>query len=630
MATLIPPRQLNGNGRGTLGHELLRMEAVDDATLAAAVEDQHRTRERLGVVLIRRGVDPENVARALARQLRLTYVPPPLAPDAAAVRLLDGSLARRLGVMPLDVTERVLRVAIADPLNLQALDDVQFRTGHRVEACVALQSAIEAAHSLAYDAAAVTQILERYAGDAHSSSVPNAPAADAEEASALRRASEAPPIIELVNLILSRAIEQRASDIHLEAGSGGMQVRARVDGVLREIMAVPASARGAVVSRIKVMAGLDIASKRKPQDGRGSVRIGAREVSLRISTLPAQGGEKVVIRLLGSENAAQSLDQLGLLPDERTRMMTLLGRSHGLILVTGPTGSGKTTTLYAALAALDRERRNILTLEDPVEYRLRGLTQVQVNRKAGLSFSSALRATLRQDPDVIMVGELRDRATVDTALAAALTGHLVLSTLHTNDAPSAAARLCDMGAAPYLVGAAVIGVIAQRLARRLCPHCAVDAPADPMELHELGLPSRGSTTYLPRGCNRCNGHGFKGRVGIFEIMPMGPALRELVAKRASAEQLREVARGEGLVPLGVDAWRKVRAGLTSLEEVKPLLRTIAEDSPVCSGCGHPQRRSFTACPSCGRRLRVRCRCGAMLQTGWRFCADCGAESTKPG
>jgi type IV pilus assembly protein PilB len=297
-------------------------------------------------------------------------------------------------------------------------------------------------------------------------------------------------------------------------------------------------------------------------------------------------------------------------------------RSHGLILVTGPTGSGKTTTLYAALASLDRDTRNILTLEDPIEYRLRGLTQVQVQRRAGLGFAAALRATLRQDPDVIMVGELRDRATVDTALAAALTGHLVLSTLHTNDAPSAVARLCDMGAAPYLVSAALIGVVAQRLARRLCPHCAIDSAADPAELQELGLPARASTLYLPRGCSRCNGQGFRGRVGIFEIMAVSPALRELVAKRASAETLREAARAEGLVPLGVDAWRKVRAGITTLGEVKPLLRTIADDAPVCVGCGYPQRRTFTACPSCGRRLRLRCQCGAVMQAEWRFCAEC--------
>ena len=451
------------NGRGTIGHVLLSMGSVDEACLTAALEEQRRTRERLGAVLIRRGVDPEHIARALARQLRLQYAPPPLKPQPDAVRLVDGALARKLCIMPLDVTDRVLRVAIADPLNLQALDDVQFRSGRRVEACVALQSAIETAHSLAYDAAAVTQILERYNGDSPYASAP----AEAEEIGALRRASEAPPIIELVNMIITRSIEQRASDIHLEVGTGAMRVRARVDGVLREIMSVPASARGAVVSRIKVMAGLDIATKRKPQDGRGSVKLGALEVSLRISTLPAQGGEKVVVRLLGSENAAQTLTQLGLLPHERRSLLNLLGRSHGLVLVTGPTGSGKTTTLYASLAALDRERRNILTLEDPVEYRLRGLTQVQVQKKAGLGFAAALRATLRQDPDVIMVGELRDRSTVETALAAALTGHLVLSTLHTNDAPSAVARLCDMGAPPYLVSAALIGVVRQRLARGL-------------------------------------------------------------------------------------------------------------------------------------------------------------------
>jgi general secretion pathway protein E len=358
------------------------------------------------------------------------------------------------------------------------------------------------------------------------------------------------------------------------------------------------------------------------------VKLGAREVALRISTLPAQGGEKVVLRLLGAENAAQTLDQLGLLPDERRTLLNLLGRSHGLVLVTGPTGSGKTTTLYAALSAMDREHRNILTLEDPVEYRLHGLTQVQVQKRAGLGFAAALRAALRQDPDVIMVGELRDRPTVETALAAALTGHLVLSTLHTNDAPSAVARLCDLGAPPYLVSAALIGVVAQRLARRLCPHCAVDSTSDPIEMQELGLPPRSTTVYLPRGCARCDGQGYRGRIGVFEMMSMSGTLRELVARRASAEMLREAARAEGLVPLGLDALRKVRSGLTSLAEVKPLLRTLVDDAPACAGCGYPQRRTFSACPSCGRRLRNRCECGATVQDGWRFCADCGTPSCR--
>ena len=617
MATAMKEAPPGGSSRGVLGQQLLAAGAITAPQLAAAVEEQRRTRERLGTVLVRHGVAPELIAKALAAQLRIAYAAAPLHPKANA--LVDGPTARRLGIVPLEATERTLRVATSDPLNLQNLDDIQFRTGRRVEAEVAVPSAIEAALSLAYDAAAVTHILEHYRDEEVTVDLNAADDGD--------RAVDAAPIIRLVDLIIARAIEQRASDIHLEAGDGGMRVRARVDGVLREVMVVPSSARGAVVSRIKVMAGLDIATKRKPQDGRGAVTSTNGEIALRVSTLPAQGGEKVVLRLLGGETSAQTLDQLGLLPGERRALMHLLGRSHGLILVTGPTGSGKTTTLYAALAALDRERRNILTLEDPVEYRLHGLTQVQVHRKAGLGFAAALRATLRQDPDVIMVGELRDRATVDTALAAALTGHLVLSTLHTNDAPSAVARLCDMGAAPYLVSAALIGVVAQRLARRLCPFCAVDTRADPQELLDLGLPPRASTVYVPRGCERCSGQGYRGRLGIFEIMPMTTAVRELAGRRGSADALREAARSDGLVPLALDAWRKVRSGYTSLEEVKPLIRTLAEDAPGCTGCGFPLRKTFAVCPSCGRRLRVRCGCGATLQQSWRFCGECGAPST---
>lgn len=312
------------------------------------------------------------------------------------------------------------------------------------------------------------------------------------------------------------------------------------------------------------------------------VKVDGREFALRVSTLPAQGGEKVVLRLLESNGRTEPLDALGMAPDQHAQLQRLLQRSHGLVLVTGPTGSGKTTTLYAALAALDRERRNVLTLEDPIEYRLPGLTQVQVNRRAGLSFSAALRASLRQDPDVIMVGELRDRRTVQIALAAALTGHLVLSTLHTNDAPSAPARLIEMGAPPYLVAATLVGVVAQRLARRLCPHCRVDVELEAAELQDLGLAATECTAHVPRGCGRCDGIGYRGRVGVYELMPVTPEIRERILKRASGDALREAARAAGVRSLGEDAWRKLRAGWTSLDEVRPLLRVLADESPHLS------------------------------------------------
>jgi type II secretory ATPase GspE/PulE/Tfp pilus assembly ATPase PilB-like protein len=330
----------------------------------------------------------------------------------------------------------------------------------------------------------------------------------------------------------------------------------------------------------------------------------------------------VVLRLLDSSDAAQRLEHLGMMPELHHEFGRLIARPHGVLLVTGPTGSGKTTTLYAALAALDRERRNVVTLEDPVEYRLPGLTQVQVHRKAGLSFAAALRAVLRQDPDVVMLGELRDRETVEIALAAALTGHLVLSTLHTNDAASAPARLYEMGAPPYLVAGGLVGVLAQRLARRLCAYCRAQRLTRAAQLAAFGLPARDTQLFVPVGCDRCDGTGYRGRVGIYELLSVSPALRQRILRRAAPDALRAQAQTEGLVLMGADAWTKVRAGVTTLAEVAPLLVMAADAVALCQHCGTPTRAPFLACVQCGTRLRTRCRCGRNLQSDWQFCPAC--------
>ncbi|MGH7465267.1 MAG: ATPase, T2SS/T4P/T4SS family, partial [Longimicrobiales bacterium] len=444
----------------------------------------------------------------------------------------------------------------------------------------------------------------------------------------LRRASEAPPVIALVDLMLAQAVQQRASDVHIEPAGTTMRVRARVDGVLREVMVLPPHSRGAVISRIKVMAGLDISVKRRPQDGRTAVQIQGRELALRVSTLPTHGGEKVVMRLLDSSDAGQRLDQLGMSAELHAGIARLLARSHGVLLVTGPTGSGKTTTLYAALAALDRECRNLITLEDPVEYRLQGLTQVQVHRKAGLGFPAALRAVLRQDPDVIMVGELRDRETVEIALAAALTGHLVLSTLHTNDAASAPARLHEMGAPAYLVAGGLIGVLAQRLARKLCVHCRAQRMAHADDLIAFGLPPRDAQVFVPVGCRRCDGTGYRGRIGIYELLVVSPRMRERIVRRAPGDALLELARAEGFMSMGQDAWLKVQSGLTSIAEVAPLLMLAELEGAICRACGVPTRASFNACSACGVCLRPRCACGARLDERWQHCPACARPTSR--
>jgi type II secretory ATPase GspE/PulE/Tfp pilus assembly ATPase PilB-like protein len=429
--------------------------------------------------------------------------------------------------------------------------------------------------------------------------------------------------VALVELLLRRAVERRASDVHVEPAGGGLRVRIRVDGVLQELVELPAHACAPVTSRLKVMGGLDISVKRRPQDGRAALRVAGRDLALRVSTLPAQGGEKVVLRILDPEQAGLPLERLGMAAEPLARMRAMLARSHGVMLVTGPTGSGKTTTLYACLGELDRERRNVVTLEDPVEYRLPGLTQVQVHSRAGLSFGAALRAVLRQDPDVIMVGELRDRETVEIALTAALTGHLVLATLHTNDAATAAARLLEMKAPPYLVAGGLVGVVAQRLARRLCGNCRLERSAGRAELARLGLPLAVERLYDPRGCPRCGGSGFRGRIGVFEVLAVEARMRELILRKAPADTLREAAHAGGMVPLSHDAWRHVRMGATTMEEVAPLLALLSDEAPLCRRCGTALRRGWGWCPACGGGVRRACRCGEWLEDGWRRCPGCG-------
>jgi len=620
------PGRPDASRRRLLGDLLLAAGVVKRVQLDAALAEQRSCRERLGVLLVRSGVDPEQVARALADQLRLPYAAPPLAPEAAALRLVDAALATRRRVVPLHTGERSLTVAMADPLDAAAVDDLQFQTGRRVRVHVASGAAVEAALATAFHSGAVDAILDRITPPApprRGARAAREPAPAAEDTAALRRAAEAAPIVALVELLLRRAVERRASDVHVEPVGGGLRVRLRVDGVLQELVRLPAHAAAPVTSRLKVMGGLDIAIKRRPQDGRATVRAAGRELALRVSTLPAQGGEKVVLRILDPEQAGLPVERLGLAPAPLARLRALLGRSHGVLLVTGPTGSGKTTTLYACLSQLDRERLNVVTLEDPVEYRLPGLTQVQVHRRAGLGFGAALRAVLRQDPDVIMVGELRDRETVEIALTAALTGHLVLATLHTNDAATAAARLIEMRAPPYLVAGGLVGVVAQRLVRRLCPNCRVERSASRRELERLGLPFRGERLFDPRGCPRCGGSGFRGRTGIFEVLAVDARLRELILRKAPADALREAGRAAGTVPLSHDAWRQVRSGATSMEEVAALLALLADEAPVCGRCATALRHGWSWCPACGVRVRRACACGERLDEGWQRCPACG-------
>jgi type II secretory ATPase GspE/PulE/Tfp pilus assembly ATPase PilB-like protein len=605
-----------------LGRLLVEQGSATEGQVAAALEEQRGTRERIGVILSRGGVDPEGIARALAAQLRLDYAPPPLRPESGAAGLIPQPVALRLGVLPLSVGDRTVRVATADPLDVGMMDDLQFRIGRRVDPVVATEASIARAQAESYGDEAAQRVLRRLSPQDPGDSDGDGVGAGDRPTDALLHESEAPPIVAAVNLLLERAVTLGASDVHIQPGRDGVAVRARVDGVLRPILSLPARSAAAVTSRIKIMAGLDIAVKRRPQDGRSGVSAAGRSVELRVSTLPAAQGEKVVLRLLDRSDRRPSLPALGLGGRLGSELEDALDREHGLFLVTGPTGSGKTTTLYAVLESRDRAGRNIVTLEDPVESRLDGVTQVHVQPRSGLTFAAALRSVLRQDPDIIMVGEMRDRETAEIGLAAALTGHLVLSTLHTIDAPGAVTRLVEMGAPRYLVAGGLVGVLAQRLVRRLCPECRTVVPAGRYDLQHLGLPT---PTHLPRavGCDRCGGTGYRGRVGIFELLRVDAAVRELILDGAPTDAIREAAAAAGMVPLPVDAWAKVEAGVTTLEEVRPFLSLLADASPACRACGTALGRGRLYCPLCGGTVARRCGCGAAAGLHWRFCGSCG-------
>ncbi len=615
-----------------LGRVLVEDGEASAAGVEAALAEQRETRERIGAILVRRGLDPEALARALARQLRLTYAPAPLRPDPAALTLVPHALALRHRVLPLSATARAMRVAMADPLDAAAVDDLQFRTGRRTEPVVATEAAVERGLAEAYGDEAVRNALRRLGTGAGAAAAPgDTTGARAgaqtgteprDEGADMLRQAEAPPVVALVDVLLERAVSAGASDIHIEPEGGKIRVRARIDGVLRPLLELPASSASAVTSRIKIMAGLDIAVKRRPQDGRSAVVVEGQRVGVRVSTLPAADGEKVVLRLLDPRSARRSLDHLGMEPPLRSALSRALDREHGLFLVTGPTGSGKTTTLYAVLESRDRDGRNLVTLEDPVEYRVDRTTQVQVQPKAGLTFAAALRSVLRQDPDAILVGEMRDRETAEVGLAAALTGHLVLSTLHTIDAPGAVSRLMEMGAPRYLVAGGLVGVLAQRLVRRLCPDCRTVTPATGDLLHELGLPT---PSHLPQpvGCHRCGGTGYRGRVGVFELLRVDARVRELILEAAPTDAVREAAMAAGMVPLAVHAWAKVEAGVTTLDEIRPLLALLADDARLCRSCGARVAKDHAFCPLCGGELVARCACGARARPHWRFCGACG-------
>ncbi len=549
-----------------IARKLVEAQLVDAGALDKASQQQKNTGGSIVGNLVKLGAISEE---ALAKFLSQHYGVPPwdlrnYEPDPQLTRLLPGDVALKFMALPVSRVGRRLVVAMVNPANIFAIDDIKFITGYDVEPHVASEALIKRAIDRAYDSAGtmadVMKGIEEDLSVVEEEEVDEASLSLAEEA----------PIVKLVNSLIADAVRKGASDIHMEPYERTMRVRFRIDGALQEMMAPPFKFKAAILSRLKIMAELDIAERRVPQDGRIKIKVMNRTIDLRVSALPTIFGEKIVMRILDKSNLNIDLGKLGFEPQAMQELASAIANPYGMVLVTGPTGSGKTTTLYSALSRINTPEVNVMTAEDPVEYNLDGINQVQVHDDVGLSFATALKAFLRQDPNIIMVGEIRDLDTASIAVKAALTGHLVLSTLHTNDAPSAIGRLIDMGIEPFLVASSVNLILAQRLVRRVCTSCRQPIELSDEVLHELQLErsdTQGATFYEGSGCVDCNNTAYRGRQGVYEVMNLTTKLRDLVLDRASAGEIKRLAINEGMLTLRRDALEKLKRGLTTVEEV---------------------------------------------------------------
>jgi len=550
-----------------LGDILLEDGLVTQQQLFDAYDEHQKAGRALGRVLVDNGVLTESqLVAALAQQIGMPFVDLAEASvDGAALSSVPQAVCRRYNALPIGYEDGKLLVAMSDPANVFAIDDIRSITGVEVKPVVATKSDVIAAinryHRADSDLDDLTMVLDHE---------------EEESLDGLKEVVEDAPIVKFVNLLITQAINDRASDIHLEPTERELRVRFRIDGVLHEIMRSPKNIQSGVISRLKIMADINIAERRIPQDGRLSVNVAGKKIDLRVATLPTVWGEKVVMRVLDNSTAMMNLSDLGFSQDNYDRYAVSFTKPYGMILVTGPTGSGKSTTLYATLNIVSRPEINVITVEDPVEYRIGGINQVQTNPKAGLTFATALRSILRSDPDVVLIGEIRDHETAQIAIEAALTGHLVLSSLHTNDAPSAMTRLVEMGIEPFLVGSALDSVLAQRLARRLCDKCKEPYAPEPDVLIASNYPwTEGEelpTLFQPVGCAACAKTGYRGRLALHEVMTVSEDIERMTVARASAIDIGHVAVEQGMTTLRLDGMAKVLAGVTSLEEI---LRVVA-------------------------------------------------------
>ena len=647
--------------RKKIGECLIQAGLITEEELQVALAEHKRTGERIGAVLVRLNFATEKqITKALAYQLGFAYTN--LAeepPDPQAIVLIPREVALKRICVAVRLEKNVLTVAMSDPLLFSLVQDLEFQTGHRIKQVVATKTDILTAIEHGYPDKALAKVGTGTSGSGLV--VPPAPPPvprqgrrrdDVDAAGALvrrqedvvfeqargtaapREGNESAPIVDLVDLVINSAISSRASDVHIEPQEKGLLVRHRLDGLLKEVMDLPKWVHEGLVARIKVMAGMDIAERRIPQDGRLRVKQDdGRDVDFRVSTLLTLYGEKIVMRVLDHRKGAPPLEELGLSATAMEEVKHFLRHQHGMLLVVGPTGSGKTTTLSSAISSIRSGRTNIITIEDPIEYQIPGVNQTQVNEKAKLTFATALRAILRQDPDVVLVGEIRDQETARIAMQAAQTGHLVLSTLHTDDAPSTMTRLSDMGMEPYVTASALVGIVAQRLVRRLCGACRRQYTPDGETLRALNITEAEAgrfVFYRAVGCEECHNTGYRGRIAIYEVMRVTEKMRRLIAQNVNEDMLRETATAGGMITLGEDGLAKVKAGITTPEELLRVVTEVREMRTLCAGCGGAVAVDFMACPHCGHRLNAGCnKCGRTLQAEWQFCPYCASTQQKP-
>jgi len=616
--------------RRKLGDLLVEIGLLPSEKLSEALSIQRQGGKRLGQVLMEMDIISEDeMAFALAMQLKIPFV------DLASYQFQEGvvqcipeEVSRKFLCIPVALKDNILDVAMADPLDLNMIKDLRFVTGYNIQPAISTPSQIiDALQKHYHPERTLGEVADELGEEELMEFIPAEEKVDDEDEEPFD-AGQNSPFVKMVDLIIKNAIKKGASDVHIEAQENQVRVRNRVDGVLQDSIKLPRWTQPIIISRIKVLGSMDISERRLPQDGRIRVRAKNVSVDLRVSTLPTYYGEKAVIRILNKESSFLSMKDLGFTDRNLAYINKFICQPQGMVLITGPTGSGKTSTLYACMRDIRSEAVNIVTVEDPVEYELAGINQVQTNEKVGLTFPYVLRSILRQDPNVIMIGEIRDVDTAEIALQSSLTGHLVLSTLHTNDAPSAVTRLIDIGMPPYMISSSVIGVIAQRLVRVICSDCKEEYVPEPDLLDRLSFNKKDLPFKFFRGagCPSCNNSGYKGRTVIEEVMVMGRKIRDLVQAGASADEIRDAAIATGMTTLGVSGLRKIEAGITTIDEVLQAVQEKEELTTICPHCGKGVSLDFRDCPYCSKTMVPICEsCQRIVQPDWVICPYCRQE-----